>query len=69
MVARGWGVLPIHRAHRKEQGHAPIPAGDREGRPYSSGRCGFLDVLYSVWTKTHLPCVKHLFPEERKVHA
>jgi len=34
MVARGWGVLPIHLAHLKEQGHAPIPAGDHEGPPF-----------------------------------
>src|SRR6266849_1461122 len=27
MVARGRGVLPVHLAHRKEQGHAPIPGG------------------------------------------
>ena len=43
MVARGWGVLPIHRAHSKEQGHAPIPAGDHEGRPYGSS--GLLPVF------------------------
>ena len=36
MVARGRGVLPVHLAHSKEQGHAPIPAGDHEGRPYGS---------------------------------
>ena len=28
MVARGWGVLPMHLAHSMEQGHAPIPATD-----------------------------------------
>ena len=27
MVARGRGVLPVHLAHSKEQGHAPIPSG------------------------------------------
>src|SRR5712691_8362384 len=36
MVARRWGVLPIHLAHSKEQGHAPIPAGDHKGRTYGS---------------------------------
>ena len=69
MVARGWGVLPMHLAHSKEQGHAPIPAGDHEGRPYGSGRRGFPDVLYSVWTKTHQSCLKHLFPEEQETDA
>jgi len=42
MVARRWGVLPIHLAHSKEQGHAPIPADDHEGRPYGSS--GILPV-------------------------
>jgi len=37
MVARGWGVLRIHLAHIKG---TPIPAGDREGRPY-----GLSDIL------------------------
>ncbi len=36
MVARGRGVLPVHLAHRKEQGHLPSPAGDHQGRPYGS---------------------------------
>ena len=32
----------MHLAHSKEQGHAPIPAGDHEGRPYGSS--GILPV-------------------------
>ena len=36
MVARGWGVLPVHFAHSKEHGPLPSPAGDREGHPYGS---------------------------------
>ena len=43
MVARGWGVLPVHLAHIKEHGHAPIPAGDHEGRPYGSS--GLLPIF------------------------
>ncbi len=42
MVAGRWGVLPIHLAYSKEQGHAPIPADDHEGRPYGSS--GILPV-------------------------
>ena len=28
--------VTFHLVHSKEQGHAPIPAGDHEGRPYGS---------------------------------
>jgi hypothetical protein len=31
MVARGRGVLPVHLAHSKEQGHAPIPGYGSSG--------------------------------------
>ncbi len=27
MVARGRGVLPVHFAHNKERGRAPLPGG------------------------------------------
>jgi hypothetical protein len=51
MIARGWGVLPIHLAHSKEQGHAPIPAGDHEGRPYGSSglRPLFMASVDAYW--------------------
>ncbi len=45
MVARRWGVLPVHLAYSKQQGHAPTPspAGDREGHP--SGPSGLRPVF------------------------
>ncbi len=36
MVTRRRGVLPVHFALIKEQGHAPIPTGEHEGHPYGS---------------------------------
>jgi hypothetical protein len=36
MIARGWGVLPVHLTHSKEQATLPSPAGDHEDHPYGS---------------------------------
>jgi hypothetical protein len=33
MVARRWGVLPVHLAHSKEQDHTPILTSNLQGRP------------------------------------
>jgi hypothetical protein len=42
MVAHVWCLLLVHLVHSKEQGHAPIPAGDHEGPPYRSAGCAGL---------------------------
>jgi hypothetical protein len=56
MVARGWGVLPVHLAHSKEHGHVPIPAGDHQGRPYgSSGLLPlFMASVDAYWATTRV---------------
>ena len=48
MVAHVWCLLPVHLVHSKEQGHAPIPAGDHEGPPYDqqdARACALASIL------------------------
>jgi hypothetical protein len=48
MGVRGWGVLPVDRAHSKEWATLPSPAGDHEGHPY--GLSGLLPLFMLVLT-------------------